>query len=159
MNAPPLDAASHVSARAIHSEHTSPLAGYPSRLFRIHKEFAFSASHRLTGLPPEHQCSRLHGHNYVVRLALAGPLVEPGFVVDYGDLQWFGAFVDERLDHRDLNEQMPGINPTAENLCEWLLAFTVERMWRDHSHIRWVEISVSETPKTFAACSWMAGEQ
>ena len=40
-------------------------------MFRIRKEFHFSASHRLEHLPPDHQCARLHGHNYVVVVELA----------------------------------------------------------------------------------------
>lgn len=35
-------------------------------MFRITKEYHFSASHRLAHLPDDHQCARLHGHNYVV---------------------------------------------------------------------------------------------
>jgi 6-pyruvoyltetrahydropterin/6-carboxytetrahydropterin synthase len=38
--------------------------------FRITKEFHFSASHQLVSLPPDHQCARLHGHNYVVEVEL-----------------------------------------------------------------------------------------
>lgn len=39
-------------------------------MFRITKEFHFSASHQLTGLPEDHQCARLHGHNYIVEVEL-----------------------------------------------------------------------------------------
>lgn len=39
-------------------------------MFRIRKEFHFSASHQLTHLPPDHQCARLHGHNYIVVVEL-----------------------------------------------------------------------------------------
>ena len=53
-------------------------------MFRITKEFHFSASHQLKGLPAEHQCARLHGHNYVVEVELsAETLNEHGFVRDY----------------------------------------------------------------------------
>ncbi|RWP82168.1 MAG: 6-carboxytetrahydropterin synthase QueD, partial [Mesorhizobium sp.] len=40
-------------------------------MFHISKEFHFSASHQLTSLPPNHQCARLHGHNYVVVVQLS----------------------------------------------------------------------------------------
>jgi 6-pyruvoyltetrahydropterin/6-carboxytetrahydropterin synthase len=77
----------------------------------------FEASHRLKGLPADHQCSRLHGHSYVVEVwASAEALDETGFVEDFGV---FGT-VCKRLDHRDLNEMLEGINPTAENLALWL---------------------------------------
>ena len=55
--------------------------------FRITKEFHFSASHQLASLPPDHQCARLHGHNYIVEVELtADDLNEHGFVRDYQDL-------------------------------------------------------------------------
>src|SRR5215468_9371730 len=34
--------------------------------YTISKFFEFSAAHHLTGLPDDHPCSRVHGHNYVV---------------------------------------------------------------------------------------------
>ena len=50
-------------------------------MFRIMKEFHFSASHQLDHLPAEHQCARLHGHNYIVVVELAGErLNADGFV-------------------------------------------------------------------------------
>lgn len=55
---------------------------------RITKEFGFSASHQLGGLAENHQCARLHGHNYVVELELSAAreaLTPPGFVRDYGE--------------------------------------------------------------------------
>lgn len=91
--------------------------------YTIAKEFAFSASHVLEGLPEGHQCGRLHGHNYVVEIELtADRLDERGFVLDYGDLAPFKRLVDDELDHRHLNDRLGDqLNPTAENLAEWLL--------------------------------------
>ena len=39
-------------------------------MFKISKEFYFSAAHALFGLPDDHPCTRLHGHNYVVTVHL-----------------------------------------------------------------------------------------
>jgi len=92
--------------------------------YTIAKEFAFSASHVLDGLPEGHQCGRLHGHNYVVEIELTADRVDDrGFVLDYGDLSPFKGLVDTFLDHRHLNDVLTdGLNPTAENLAEWLHA-------------------------------------
>jgi 6-pyruvoyltetrahydropterin/6-carboxytetrahydropterin synthase len=115
--------------------------------YRISKEFHFSASHRLDGLPDGHPCGRLHGHNYVVLLELSAPaggLDATGFVRDYGDLKEFSGWLDHEVDHRHLNEVVTDRNPSAENLCHWLY----ER-WSP----RYPELSavrVSETPKTWA---------
>ncbi len=113
-------------------------------MFTIQKQFSFSASHQLDGLSPEHQCSRLHGHNYIVELVLqAEELDENGFVVDYLDLKPFKEYIDNTLDHRHLNEVLP-FQTSAENLAKFLY---------DWAKARWSQVSavrVSETPKTWA---------
>ena len=117
-------------------------------MLTITKEFAFSASHVLDGLPSWHPCSRMHGHNYVVTLELSAPreqLNEHGFVRDYRELDDFKKWVDDTLDHRHLNEVAGGGAPSAENLAVWIYDLWAERI---------PELSgvvVSETPKTTAA--------
>jgi 6-pyruvoyltetrahydropterin/6-carboxytetrahydropterin synthase len=114
--------------------------------YRISKEFHFSASHRLTGLPQDHPCSRLHGHNYAVSLELSAPdggLDEAGFVRDYGDLADFKKWLDHELDHRHLNEVV-GLNPSAENLSRWMYQAWSERL------PELAAVRVSETAKTWA---------
>lgn len=89
-------------------------------MYVIRKDFAFSASHQLDGLPPEHQCARLHGHNYVVTVELsARALDDTGFVLDYGLLGSFKRWLDGALDHRHLNDVLT-FNPTAELLAQYL---------------------------------------
>lgn len=115
--------------------------------FRITKQFHFSASHQLEGLPQEHPCGRLHGHNYVVELELSAPddgLDAIGFVRDYGDLGDFAKWLDAGVDHRHLNEVVEDANPTAENLARWLYGRWAPR-YPELSAVR-----VSETAKTWA---------
>lgn len=116
----------------------------------ISKDFTFSASHRLDGLPDDHQCARLHGHNYVVRLTIEGDVRQPGFVVDYGALKPFGTWIDETLDHRHLNDVFD-FNPTAESMAGHL-ADRAATLLADlgHDNVTRVAVSVSETPKTWA---------
>lgn len=112
--------------------------------FRITKEFHFSASHVLYGLPNDHPCGRLHGHNYRVEVELTATDLDPvGFVQDYGALKPISAFIDGVLDHRHLNEAITG-NPTAENLAR-VLFDAFRRQFPMLSAVR-----VSETPKTWA---------
>ena len=112
--------------------------------YEIQKEFHFSASHQLKGLPEGHQCGRLHGHNYKVIIVLgSNELNEHGFVVDYGELKPFKKYIDDHLDHRHLN----GIfhfQTTAENLAKFLYKLA-KNMWPEV-----IEVRVSETPKTWA---------
>ncbi|WP_120500914.1 6-carboxytetrahydropterin synthase QueD [Roseovarius sp. EL26] len=114
-------------------------------MYRITKEFAFSASHQLFGLPEGHQCGRLHGHNYVVMIELSGQeLNANGFVRDYQELAPFKAYIDDTFDHRHLNEVLGDDMVTAERLA---------KHFYNWAKARWVEVSavrVSETPKTWA---------
>lgn len=114
-------------------------------MFHISKEFHFSASHQLTELPPDHQCARLHGHNYVVEVTLSAPdLNQYGFVRDYQELSILKRYIDERFDHRHLNEVLGHGRVTAEALAqhfyEWCKVHFPET-----SGVR-----VSETSKTWA---------
>ena len=89
-------------------------------MHEISKEFHFSASHILNGLPEGHPCGRLHGHNYVIEVTLrSNELDDIRMVEDYGKLKDIKQFVDERIDHRHLNEICIG-NPTAENIAVWI---------------------------------------
>ena len=118
----------------------------------ISKEFAFSASHELHGLKPDHKCARLHGHNYIVRVEVEGTTDQIGFVVDYGDLGEFGTYLDDVLDHRHLNDIMVE-NPTAEYLARHLISIlrkVVSNALPGDSHPLTVAVSISETPKTWA---------
>lgn len=113
-------------------------------MYRISKEFHFSASHQLGHLAPEHQCARLHGHNYIVVVELAAEALDAqGFVRDYHELAPLKEYIDTRFDHRHLNEVM-NVPTTAENMA---------RHFFDWCRARWPEtaaVRVSETPKTWA---------
>jgi len=58
-----------------------------------------SAGHRI--LHHDGKCSRPHGHNYAVSVAVAGTLTDEGWVVDKGDI----TKVLSQWDHRFLVEQ------------------------------------------------------
>jgi len=113
-------------------------------MFTIIKEFHFSASHQLEGLPEWHQCSRLHGHNYVVQIILsANTLNQVGFVVDYNELKPLKDFLDEKFDHRHLNDVLD-FQTSAENIAHYLYH------WAKPCWPEVVAVRVSETPKTWA---------
>lgn len=113
-------------------------------MYAIQKDYAFSASHQLTGLPADHQCARLHGHNYIVRLHLESNKVDAvGFVTDFGDLAPIKAWLDKEFDHRHLNDVLP-FNATSENFARYIY----ENWCADFPHL--AAVSVSETPTSWA---------
>ncbi len=88
----------------------------------LSRTFRFEAAHRLPLVPPEHKCFRVHGHSYVIDVAVAGE-VDPalGWLVDFGEISArVEPVLRQELDHRLLNE-IPGLeNATSEVLCGWL---------------------------------------
>lgn len=116
-----------------------------SRMYRITKQFEFSASHQLKQLPDSHPCARLHGHNYVVEVELSGEILNRyGFVRDYNELDALKKLIHERLDHRHLNDVLGDDGVTAEQLARWLYGWC-RGQWPEVTAVR-----VSETPKTWA---------
>jgi len=122
-------------------------------MYEIKKEFHFSAGHVLCGLPKDHPCGRLHGHNYIITVCLkSDKLNDVGFVQDYGELNKIKAFIDDFWDHRHLNDLVPfnpdmmatPLNPSAENMAKYLY----DRFKKDYPLL--YSITVSETPKTVA---------
>lgn len=111
-------------------------------MFTITKEFSFSASHVLTGLRDGHPCGRMHGHNYVIKVELCSETLNAdSFVQDYNDLKPIKDYIDNVLDHRHLNDIIPG-QPSAENIAKHLY-------WKFKPEFPFLNaVEVSETPKT-----------
>ena len=87
----------------------------------IFKSFRFEAAHRLPHLPPEHKCTRLHGHSYKVDLHVVGEIdPETGWICDFAELKSAFAPIHQELDHRNLNEIEGLENPTSEMLARWI---------------------------------------
>jgi len=87
----------------------------------IYKEFTFEAAHRLPSCPPDHKCSRLHGHSYRIAIYLEGA-VDPtaGWVTDFGDISGVVRPLIAQLDHYYLNEIDGLENPTSEVIAIWV---------------------------------------
>ena len=114
-------------------------------MFQISKRFEFSASHHIGGLPDDHPCSNLHGHNYVVEVVLEGETLDTvGFVRDYRELSSLKSFIDETVDHKHLNDVLGHDRTTAEVLAQWFYDWCKAK-WPETAAVR-----VSETPRTWA---------
>jgi 6-pyruvoyltetrahydropterin/6-carboxytetrahydropterin synthase len=93
-----------------------------THMVELVKEFTFEAAHRLTAVPPDHKCARLHGHSFKLEVLVRGPIdAKTGWFIDYALIS--GVVQDRvirRLDHYYLND-VPGLeNPTSENLAVWV---------------------------------------
>lgn len=94
-------------------------------IVKVSRDFKFHAAHWLPNVPKGHKCGKMHGHTYVVRLTVRGPVDEHlGWVIDYADIKKAFAEWLFVLDHKLLNE-IPNLeNSTAENLA----LFIADRM-------------------------------
>ncbi len=87
----------------------------------LEMSFGFEASHQLPRAPEGSVCRRLHGHSWKVDIHLAGALdPEPGWLIDYHDIEAAWRAVHNTLDHRHLNEIDGLENPTSELLAIWI---------------------------------------
>ncbi|MFF9147195.1 6-carboxytetrahydropterin synthase [Streptomyces sp. NPDC014861] len=121
----------------------------PHGTFTIGKTFVFETGHRLPGLPPEHKCSRQHGHGYEVEVILtAAELEEPGFVTDFGALAPFKKFLDTELDHHNLHEVLD-FEPTSERLARFLADWFIEHV-QPGIHGRLVAVQVRGAARSWA---------
>ena len=90
-------------------------------MIELRKTFQFEAAHMLPELPKSHKCRRLHGHSFVVEIAVAGDR-DPklGWVMDYAVISDAFRPIWQRLDHRYLNQILGLRNPTSENIAVWI---------------------------------------
>lgn len=117
-------------------------------MFEIGKSFRFEAAHCLKH--HKGKCSREHGHSYEFTLTvertdlrLEGP--SAGMVDDYDHITEVGKWIEDKLDHRHLNEIFDSDTTTAEELS---------RLIHDMARSRLptlVEVVVKETAKTFSS--------
>jgi 6-pyruvoyltetrahydropterin/6-carboxytetrahydropterin synthase len=125
---------------------------------QLTSRYRFAASHRLTtdALSPEEnariygKCNNPHGHghDYVLDVTVEGPIDEAGQIVNRSALNALvTSQVLARVDHRDLNSEVPelaGHVTTTENL-----AYAVERMLKSRWTLpaRLVRVRIAETAR------------
>ena len=89
----------------------------------LFKVFQIEAAHYLPNLPPEHKCSRMHGHSFRIEIHISGDVdPELGWVMDFADVEAACEPVHGELDHRYLNDIEGLENPTSEVIARWIWA-------------------------------------
>src|SRR5690348_7736838 len=89
-------------------------------MYEVTVEDSFAAGHYLRNY--RGKCENPHGHNYKVRVTLAGSeLDDAGLLLDFKLLKQVMRPIIERIDHRMLNDLEPFtvLNPSAENLARY----------------------------------------
>ncbi|WP_165211040.1 6-carboxytetrahydropterin synthase QueD [Streptococcus tangpeifui] len=121
---------------------------YTPKRVLVSKEFTFDAAHHL--FQYEGKCKSLHGHTYRLQIAVSGMLDERGMVYDFGDLKAiYKEHLEPQLDHRYLNESLPYMNTTAENMVYWIYK-TVETHLPDQRGLQIESVRLYETPSSYA---------
>jgi 6-pyruvoyltetrahydropterin/6-carboxytetrahydropterin synthase len=115
-------------------------------IWTVSTEIGFSASHCLDGY--EGMCSRVHGHNWIVRVYYEFGSVGPtGLTADFLDLRaGLEQVVLPRFDHRHLNEVPPfyRVAPTSENLAAEIFRLCKEELVFEGGRL--AEVELWETP-------------
>ena len=115
----------------------------PAMRARLERSYRFEAAHFLPKVPTGHKCARVHGHSYLVSVAVEGVVTEiQGWVIDFADIDEHVAPLVKQLDHQLLNEIDGLANPTSELLAAW---------WWQHLAGELpglCEVVVSETPSS-----------
>lgn len=119
-------------------------------MYTISVQAHYDAAHRLRN--HQGKCARLHGHRYVVEIAVRAPEVdEDGMVCDFADLKGHLKDIVARFDHQDLNQIPPftEIESTAENQARYFFD-EMRRLLPDGLGKNLLYARVSESPGQWA---------
>lgn len=102
-------------------------------MFSVTRDYEFAAAHRLVNHP---KCSRLHGHNYGVKVKVANDILDSnGMVIEFGKLDGVVDLILGNMDHRYIHPGkqsdtfqagisetffMPALHSTAECIAEYI---------------------------------------
>ena len=121
-------------------------------MFEVTVERSFAAGHYLREY--KGKCENPHGHNYKVRVTLAGEKLDhAGLLLDFKDLKDVMKETIERLDHQMLNDLDPfnRLNPSAENIAQYFFQQTnLKLKAQTNGRVRVKDVTVWETDNTTA---------
>jgi len=121
-------------------------------MFELTVESDFSSGHYLRNY--RGRCENPHGHNYKVRITLAGSeLDEAGLLLDFKLLKQVMRPVIDRIDHQMLNDLEPftTVNPSAENIARYFYHQTNQQLAEmTHGRVRVKDCTIWETDTTSA---------
>jgi len=121
-------------------------------MYEVTVDAGFSSGHYLRNY--HGKCENPHGHNYKVRVTLAGAELDTtGLLLDFKQLKQVLRPVIDCIDHQMLNELEPftTLNPSAENIARYFYDQT-NRQLRDmtQGRVRVKDCTIWETDTTSA---------
>lgn len=125
---------------------------YHDREVLVSKEFTFDSAHHLHCY--EGKCKSLHGHTYKLQVIMRGKVDHRGLTIDFADIKRITKErIIDKLDHRYLNEVLPLMNTTAENMVVWIYEQLFAALKEEDLFpaIRLEEVRLWETPTSYAA--------
>lgn len=120
-------------------------------MYEVSVDETFAAAHNLRNY--KGKCEDLHGHNYKVRIVLAGEQLDStGLLYDFVHLKQVIREVILSLDHKYLNELPPFdiLNPSAENIARHIYDRTSQQLRHEPGGPGIASITVWETETTAA---------
>ncbi len=117
-------------------------------MYEVKIKADFSAAHNLREVGGK--CESLHGHNFIVEVAVESESLDEGeMVIDFRLLKSKTKAILENLDHRYLNELpfFAQINPTSENLATYIFGELSRQIDRGSRRVSWVSVWESETSR------------
>jgi len=115
-------------------------------MYEVSVDETFAAAHNLRNY--KGKCENLHGHNYKVRVTLAGKEVDStGLLYDFVHLKQVIQGVIRSLDHKYLNELPPFdvLNPSTENIARYIYEQTSKELPQAPNGAGVASITVWET--------------
>ena len=121
-------------------------------MYELTVEREFSSGHFLRNY--HGRCENPHGHNYKVRLTLAGTeLDQAGLLLDFKLIKQVMRPVIDRIDHQMLNDLEPFtiVNPSAENIARYFYEQTNQQLAEmTNGRVKVKDCTIWETDTTSA---------
>jgi 6-pyruvoyltetrahydropterin/6-carboxytetrahydropterin synthase len=120
-------------------------------MYEISVDESFAAAHNLRDY--HGKCEDLHGHNYKVRVVVAGTQLDAtGLLYDFVHLKQVIQEVIRSLDHKYLNELPPfdTLNPSAENIARHIYDRTAQQLLKAPNAAGIFSVTVWETETSAA---------
>lgn len=100
-------------------------------MFRLRKDFRFEAAHQL--MLHDGKCKNLHGHSWNGFLEVEGGVLHNGgpqqnMLVDYYHLGQITKQIENKLDHKHLNEVFESDMPTSEFIAKKIFDWISEEI-------------------------------